>query len=121
MTMMAPHAPLERDHLIDNAFYAINQSFDHLPRSEIRRRFGTKLDKGIQYYAQQIYRERGRDVHILDLGCGNGGNRRYLETLGFDKVITVDWKGAGADILVDAHRLPFLDDVFWVGHLNSGL
>lgn len=101
-----PLAPLKRYEFAERSFQAVNQDFDHYSRSQVRQRFGTKLDKGIQYYCQQVLREFGENAAILDLGCGSGGNRRYLNSLGFRNVFCVDWAASGADILVDAHRLP---------------
>ncbi len=54
----------------------------------------------------------GPDSPILDLGCGNGGTRRYLQSLGFKNVLAVDWSSSGAEVLVDAHRLPFSSNSF---------
>jgi SAM-dependent methyltransferase len=112
LAFQIPGVPLDRDQAIQTYFRAIQQTFDHYSRSDIRRRFGTKLDKGIQYYCQQLLRIGGPEAPILDLGCGNGGNRRYLQTLGFRNVVTVDWIARGADLLVDAHRLPFASETF---------
>jgi SAM-dependent methyltransferase len=47
----------------------------------------------------------------LDLGCGSGLHRRLLESLGY-RYYGVDYHGAGADDLVDAHALPFVDETF---------
>jgi SAM-dependent methyltransferase len=112
MTFSIPVAPLDRYQVAQNYFRAIHQEFPHFSREEIRRKFGTKLDKGIQYYCQQILREHGPDAPVLDLGCGSGGNTRYLRALGFHNVVPVDWKGTGSELLVDAHRLPFQSDTF---------
>ncbi len=107
-----PHLPLDRTVMAERMFRAPQADFPHYSKREIRRRFGTKLDKGMQYYSQQVLKERGPDAPVLDLGCGNGGNRRYLEELGFRQVVTVDWIASGADVLADAHRLPFNHGVF---------
>jgi SAM-dependent methyltransferase len=112
MSFQIPVEPLDRYQLAQTHFHAINQQFDHYSRAEIRKQFGTKLDKGIQYYCQQLLRECGPDAPILDLGCGSGGNRRYLQSLGFRRVLTVDWSAKGADLLVDAHRLPLVSSSF---------
>ena len=48
----------------------------------------------------------------MDLGCGNGGNKKYLESLGFKNVISVDYYSADAEYLVDAHRMPFKSESF---------
>jgi SAM-dependent methyltransferase len=112
MSFKLPGIPLDRQSVVQKYFHAVGQDFAHYSRREIRKRFGTKLDKGIQYYCQDFMHECGPDAMILDLGCGNGGNRRYLESLGFRNVVTVDWNAKGADLLADAHRLPFADHSF---------
>jgi SAM-dependent methyltransferase len=66
----------------------------------------------MQFYCQQVLREHGPEAPILDLGCGSGGNKRYLQALGFKRVVSVDWSASGAELLVDAHRLPFAGDTF---------
>ncbi len=107
-----PVVALDRSTIARTMFRAVHEDFPHFSRREVRRRFGTKLDKGIQYYCQMLLREKGTDARILDLGCGSGGNRRYLETLGFKHILCVDWYAQGADYLVDAHRLPIADSTF---------
>jgi len=47
----------------------------------------------------------------LDLGCGAGIHRSVLETLGY-RYHGVDYAGAAADDLVDAHALPYTDSTF---------
>ncbi len=112
LTFSVPHTPLDRYQLAREGFRAVNQSFEALSDAEFKRRFGTKLDRGMQYYCQQLYRERGPDARILDLGCGGGGNSRYLESLGFKNVLPLDWSATGAALLADAHRLPLTDASF---------
>jgi SAM-dependent methyltransferase len=112
LTFQLPMQPLERDRLTQTGFRAIHQSFPHYDKQTVRRRFGTKLDKGMQFYCQQLLREFGPDARILDLGCGSDGNRRYLHDLGFRQVLTTDWQAAGADLLADAHRLPLAAQTF---------
>jgi SAM-dependent methyltransferase len=59
--------------------------------------------------AQVSYLPEGRKGEIaLDLGCGHGRQRPVLERLGYD-VYAVDFDGAAADDLVDAHALPLRD------------
>ncbi len=112
LTFHLPTRPLDRAQVAREYFRAPQADFPHLSLAELGAKFGTKLDKGIQFYAQQVLRESGPDAPILDLGCGKGGNRRYLESLGFRRVVTVDWWADGADVLADAHRLPFPDHAF---------
>jgi SAM-dependent methyltransferase len=52
--------------------------------------------------------EGGAGQIALDLGCGHGRQRPVLEKLGYD-VYAVDFEGAAADDLVDAHALPLRD------------
>jgi SAM-dependent methyltransferase len=106
MTFQIPITPLNRDTVARSYFRAIHQDFAYYSRAQIRQQFGTKLDKGIQYYCQGLLREYGPDAPVLDLGCGSGGNRRYLSALGFRHILTIDWNAIGADLLADAHRLP---------------
>lgn len=112
LTFQIPTQPLDRYELVKTHFRAPSQSFTHFSEPEIRQRFGTKIDIGIQYYCQRILHEHGPDAPILDLGCGSGGTQRYLQALGFKNVLAVDWIAKGADLLVDAHRLPLNTGVF---------
>lgn len=73
----------------------------------------TKLDQAAQHYLQKIVQQHGTQLRVLDLGCGNGDNQRFMrEALGVQDVFAVDWWATGADILVDAHRLPFAAGTF---------
>lgn len=112
LSFQIPVQPLNRYEVMEQHFRAIEADFSHFSKREIRQKFGTKLDKGIQFYCQQVLRDFGPEVWILDLGCGSGGNRRYLQATGFKNIVTVDWLAHGADILVDAHRLPLKSDTF---------
>lgn len=55
--------------------------------------------------------QRDGDSLVLDLGCGNAQNRPYLEAAGY-RYVGVDYSSANADLLGDAHRLPFEDGTF---------
>ncbi len=112
MQFQLPTIPLKREDLIETGFQVNQARFQAASRLEVNRRYGTKLDRGLQYYARQWLEAEGPDMPILDLGCGSGGNRRFLEELGFRRVLSVDWSASGAAFLVDAHRLPFQDGVF---------
>jgi SAM-dependent methyltransferase len=81
-------------------------------RAQLRKRYGTKLQKEILYYMDALRRQTGPDAAILDLGCGSGGNKRYLESLDFRNVVAADYLAPGAQYLVDAHRLPFASESF---------
>ncbi len=107
-----PVSPLIRKEAVTDYFKAVDQNFEHQSRRQIRKKFGTKLSKGIQFYCQKLLMDFGPDSPILDLGCGNGGNRRYLRSLGFRNILAVDWSSRGAEVLVDAHRLPFSSNSF---------
>ena len=107
-----PVRPLIRKEAVTDYFKAVNQNFEHYSRRQIRKTFGTKLSKGIQFYCQKLLMDFGPESPILDLGCGNGGNRHYLQSLGFQNILAVDWSSRGAEVLVDAHRLPFSSDSF---------
>jgi SAM-dependent methyltransferase len=109
-----PVRPLEPREVASRYFIAERAHFPHLSRAEIGRRYGTKLNKGLQYYCHEALARFGPDAPVLDLGCGSGGNRAYLRDLGFRRILTVDWESTGADLLVDAHRLPFADGAFQV-------
>ncbi len=81
-------------------------------RQGLRKRYGTKLSAGYQTHLLALREEKGTDLSILDLGCGSGGNRKYLADIGFEHVTGVDWWSTGAEFLADAHRLPFDDESF---------
>jgi SAM-dependent methyltransferase len=87
-------------------------SKDLLSREELRKRYGSKLSAGFQHHLKQIVAERGTNLVALDLGCGKGGNKRYLADLGITQVSLIDWWNAKAEVLADAHRLPFPDQSF---------
>lgn len=53
----------------------------------------------------------GDDELILDLGCGDGSHRAIADLADYEYV-GVDYAGNGADLLADAHRLPFEDESF---------
>ncbi len=92
--------------------FATKVDFKCLSREEIRKKFGTKLQKEILYYIEKTYFKVSSDARILDLGCGTGGNKNYLNSIGFKNVISVDYWSVGADYLVDVHRLPFDNSSF---------
>jgi SAM-dependent methyltransferase len=85
---------------------------DLVPQDELRTRYGTKLSIGFQHHVRSIIAARGTNLAALDLGCGNGGNKRYLADLGVHDVTGIDWWSTGADVLAGAHRLPFADQSF---------
>jgi len=85
---------------------------DLVPQDELRRRYGTKLSIGFQHHIKQVIAARGTSLRALDLGCGTGGNRRYLADHGVTEVAAIDWWSPAADVLADAHRLPFADASF---------
>jgi SAM-dependent methyltransferase len=52
--------------------------------------------------------ENGR---VLDLGCGPRDQAKPMEYVGF-QYVGVDYSNASADLLVDAHSMPFSDNSF---------
>lgn len=91
---------------------ATEKEVDCMSRESVRNTYGTKLQKELFYYIDELKATAGLDACILDLGCGNGGNKRFLESLGFRNVISVDYMSSGADYLVDVHRMPFGSESF---------
>lgn len=101
---------------------ATNSNFKCMSREKLRKLYGTKLQKEVLYYIDILLKEVGTDAMILDLGCGNGGNKKYLESLGFNNIISVDYDiqlkqdgitfSSAAEYLVDVHRLPFFEETF---------
>lgn len=91
---------------------ATNSKFAGLSRGDVLKKFGTKLHKESMYYLQEILSSKGSGIRILDLGCGNGGTKRYLQGIGFTEIVSVDYWSSGAEYLIDAHRLPFSDASF---------
>src|SRR4030095_15527439 len=79
------------------------------PSDSRRNRF----DGGVPVHltsAQGSYLPEGRGGQIgVALGCGRGQPRAVLEKLGYE-VYAVDFEGAAADDLVDAHALPLRDE-----------
>jgi SAM-dependent methyltransferase len=91
-------------------------TYRELPtREQIRRRFGTKLQRAaMRHIADFASHDGAAELPVLDLGCGGGGNRYALELLGMPHVTAVDMWSPAADYLADAHRLPFRTDTFGV-------
>jgi SAM-dependent methyltransferase len=109
LTFRLPVMPLDRYEVARQYFRGPGQLTEEAPV-----KVTTKLDRGGQYYLRQVLRQYGPDAPILDLGCGNGDNRRFMQAIGFRRVLTVDWQARGADLLVDAHRLPLASRSFQV-------
>lgn len=97
---------------VDHFGKATDANFQCPPREKLRKLFGTKLQKEVLYYIDNLRKQVGTDAVILDLGCGNGGNKKYLESIGFHNVHSVDYMSSGAEYLIDVHRLPFASDTF---------
>ncbi len=91
---------------------ATTSKFNGLSRGEVLKKFGTKLHKESMFYLQELLSSKGNAIRILDLGCGNGGTKRYLHGIGFTEIVSVDYWSSGAEYLIDAHRLPFADASF---------
>lgn len=56
-------------------------------------------------------RARTQESLVLDLGCGDGIHREICEHAGF-VYVPLDSQGSGAQLLGDAHALPFRDKSF---------
>lgn len=111
LTFTIPVKPLATG-AVEQFGLSSNTDGKFLSREKVRRLYGTKLQKEIFYYIDRLENEIGKDAAILDLGCGNGGNKKYLESLGFKKVVSVDYYSAEAEYLVDVHRMPFASESF---------
>jgi SAM-dependent methyltransferase len=111
LSFKIPQTPL-RTGDVDQFGIATTADFQSLSREKIRKLYGTKLQKEFPYYIDILLKKLGANAVILDLGCGNGGNRKYLESIGFHNIVSVDYMSKGADYLVDVHRLPFASESF---------
>lgn len=92
--------------------YATNAKFKSPSRQKLRSLYGSKLQKEILFYCTSLVDSIGPEITILDLGCGSGGNTEYLKSLGAKNIVKVDLLAESSDYQVDAHRLPFSDQVF---------
>lgn len=72
----------------------------------IKKKYETRLNQGVVNYVEKIVSGKDRK-RVLDLGCGQGGNRTFLALLGVSDVISFDLSSPVADIIGDAHLLPF--------------
>lgn len=106
LTFNVPDSPL-RSVEVENFGKATGAQTRYQSRDKLRRLYKTKLQKEILYYVEQLVQEVGNEARILDMGCGSGGNKRYLNDIGFRNVVSVDFFAPGAEYLVDVHRLPF--------------
>ncbi|MCB1224379.1 MAG: class I SAM-dependent methyltransferase [Verrucomicrobiales bacterium] len=111
LSFTIPQTPLQTGNVAQFGI-ATGTDFQCISRENIRKLYGTKLQKESLYYIDRIQKQVGTNASILDLGCGNGGNKRYLESIGFHNIISVDYMASGADYLVDVHRLPFAAESF---------
>lgn len=111
LTFSIPQNPLQTGE-VGQFGKATAADFTCESREQIRKRYGTKLQKENLYYIDLLMNQVGRDAVILDLGCGNGGNKRYLQDKGFHNILSVDYLSDGAEYLVDVHRMPFVDESF---------
>ena len=48
---------------------------------------------------------------VLDLGCGTGDQARAITSAGY-QYVGVDYSNSSADVLADAHSIPFVDSSF---------
>ena len=111
LTFRLPQTPL-RTGDVSHFGIATDADFKCISRERIRKLYGTKLQKENLYYIDMLAKQVGTLAVILDLGCGSGGNKRYLESIGFTNVLSVDYMAKGAEYLVDVHRLPFASESF---------
>ncbi len=111
LTFTVPQNPLSTGS-VDQFGKATTADFQCISREQIRKLYSTKLQKEILYYIDILLNQVGTNAIILDLGCGNGGNKKYLESIGFHNIISVDYMSSGAEYLVDVHRLPFATESF---------
>lgn len=49
---------------------------------------------------------------LLNVGCGEGGDKRFLLSQGFQVIGTDTFISLGSDLISDGHFLPFADSVF---------
>ena len=107
-----PSQPLQEKDIL-NYSKATKSDYSSYSRNEIRKIFKTKLHREMLYYINKVKSDSGSDLLVLDLGCGKGGNRKYLNSVGIEYVYCVDYKPTKAThALVDVHRLPFADNSF---------
>lgn len=92
-------------------FKATKADYQAPSRETLRKKFGTKLQKEILYYVDQILKQNP-NPKVLDIGCGPGGTKKFLNSIGIMDVVSVDYWSSEAEYLVDAHRLPFRDKSF---------
>jgi SAM-dependent methyltransferase len=115
LTFTIPQNPLQTGK-VDQFGIATEVDFQCLSREEIRKLYRTHLEKESLYYIDVLLNQVGTNAVILDLGCGKGGNKKYLESVGFHNVISVDYSGTeymvDVQYLVDVHRMPFDSESF---------
>jgi len=48
---------------------------------------------------------------VLDIGCGNGRNSKYMQSLGFENIISLDMAGDfGIKCILGVDKMPIADD-----------
>ncbi len=65
-----------------------------------------------EYRIEEILPDPAQHPRILLVGCGDGGERPSLETLGFHVTAFDVRRSVGTDFLADAHNLPLQDERF---------
>ena len=108
---------LQKQKVVDIPFaigddFVIDHSFDPLKINEY-----SQLKFNYKKVPSHLTRELlsyfpkgdGRNSLALDLGCGNGIHKDVIETAGY-KYVGFDYNSNSADILGDAHSLPFADN-----------
>jgi len=93
---------------------------DHIRQDEERRRKGNDLrpsPTGGAYHWQEygiadLLRPLTEAREILLFGCGDAGERQYLNELGYESIASDLVRSAGTDFLADGHCLPVHDAAF---------
>jgi len=111
LTFAIPQNPLQTGD-VDRFGIATAADFEHLSRDKIRQMYGTQIQKETLYYIDFLLNRTGTHAVIPDLGCGNGGNKKYPESIGFPNVVSEDYMSSAAEYLADVHRLPFASESF---------
>lgn len=79
--------------------------------SRLREKYGTRLNSGVLNFLD-MFAEFNDGFAVLDLGCGSGGNRIYLNEIGITNVTSFDMAGTAANTVGNAHALPFKSGTF---------
>jgi uncharacterized protein YbaR (Trm112 family) len=78
----------------------------HIPKQRLRGKLPYHLPAEIA-----VLFTNGRGSWVLEVGCGAGQNRSFFESYGY-RYVGVDISSNRADVICDAHHLPFKERVF---------